>query len=144
MVSAPHLPLVVIAHPDPHITDAVRDAVQATGAWHTLAAGQGPDALAAALADEAYAAVVGCAALPDLPPAIPVPVLAIGDPDRPADQRAATAAGAAWLLPWPDGAADLLAALARVAAELPAARAGTVVVVAGVQGSAGTTSLAVH
>jgi hypothetical protein len=148
MLSRDSLPLVVVAHPDPGVADALRHAVEAVGAWRAAVAEPGRDALCALLANGPAIAVVGCARLRDLAPGNAVPLLAIGDADRPADLRAAVDAGAAGLLPWPDGAADLAGELARVAA--PAATGGApghgsvVVAVAGVHGGAGGTTLAAH
>jgi pilus assembly protein CpaE len=86
--------------------------------------------------------------LADLPAGCRTPLLAVGDDDRPADVRAALAAGARSLLAWPDGVADLPAELARVAAAGQShpddGVAGLVVAARGVQGGAGTTTIAVH
>src|SRR5262245_50908963 len=149
MLPRDSLPLVAVAHPDPGTADALRHAVESTGDWRAAVAGPGRDALAAMLACGAIIAIVGCARLGDLAPGNPVPVLAIGDPDRPGDLAAATDAGAEGLLPWPDGAADLAGELSRLQAGTATARAGSgtgsvVVAVAGVQGGAGTTTLASH
>ena len=77
-----------------------------------------------------------------------VPIVAIGDDERPADVRAALAAGARSLLAWPDGAADLPGELKRVALTAEPApttgHSGLVVVTRGVHGGAGTTTVAVH
>ena len=76
------------------------------------------------------------------------PVVAIGDDDRAADVRAALAAGARSLLAWPDGVADLPGELARVALTgqpgSSAGHAGLVIATRGVQGGAGTTTVAIH
>jgi Flp pilus assembly CpaE family ATPase len=76
------------------------------------------------------------------------PLVAVGDDDHTADVRAAMAAGARSLLAWPDGAADLPGELARVAAtaatELTGGHSGLVVATRGVQGGAGTTTVATH
>ena len=149
MLTRDSLPLVAIAHADPGTADALRHAVESTGDWRAAVAGPGREPLATVLACGAAIAVVGCGRLADLAPGNTVPVLAIGDPDRPADLRAATDAGADSLLPWPDGAADFALELARVGsaafAPVTATRPdGIVVAVAGVQGGAGTTTLAIH
>jgi hypothetical protein len=148
MLSRDSLPLVVVAHPDPGVADALRHAVEAAGAWRAAVAGPGRDALHAILAGGAAAVVVGCARLGELAPGNAVPLLAIGEVDRPTDLRVAMDAGAAGLLPWPDGAADLASELARVAAPAPPGgvlgHGAVVVAVAGVQGGAGGTTLAAH
>jgi hypothetical protein len=149
MLPRDSLPLVAVAHPDPGTADALRHAVESTGDWRAAVAGPGRDALTAMLACGATVAIVGCARLGDLPPGNPVPVLAIGDPDRPGDLGAAGDARAEGLLPWPDGAADLAGELSRLQSRTAMARAGSatgsvVVAVAGVQGGAGTTTLASH
>jgi cellulose biosynthesis protein BcsQ len=140
-------PLVVVAHDDPGTADSLRHAVEALAGWQVTVADPGPGGLAAALAAAPSVALVGCGALANLPPDCPTPLVAVGDDDRPADVRAALAAGARSLLAWPDGAADLPGELARVAAT---ARpdlgdpGGLVVATRGVQGGAGTTTVAVH
>jgi cellulose biosynthesis protein BcsQ len=141
-------PLVVIAHDDPGTADSLRHAVEALAGWQVLVADPGAGGLVAALAAGPSVALVGCGALASLPPDCPTPLVAIGDDDRPADVRAALAAGARSLLAWPDGAADLPGELARVAATGRPDRSGglesLVVAVRGVQGGAGTTTVAVH
>jgi len=140
-------PVVVIAHDDPGTADSLRHAVEAAG-WQALLADPSASGLTAALAAGPSVALVACAALTDLPGDCPVSLIAIGDDDRAADVKAALVAGARSLLAWPDGAADLPGELARVAATgQPAAAAGPgglVVAVRGVQGGAGTTTLAIH
>jgi len=144
------LPLVVIAHEDPGTADSLRHAVEATAGWRAAVADQRPGGLSAALAASPALALVGCGALADLPAGYRVPLLAVGDDNRPADLRAALAAGAHGLLPWPDGAADLPAELARIAAEtrpsMPAEQSfvAPVIAVLGVQGGAGATTVAAH
>jgi cellulose biosynthesis protein BcsQ len=141
------LPLVVVAHDDPDTADALRHAVETAAGWRVAVAEPGPAGLAAALAAGPTVALVGCSLLADLPAGCRTPVLAVGEHDRPADVRAALAAGAGSLLAWPDGVADLPGELARVAASQPRrADGGTALVVAvrGVQGGAGTTTVAVH
>jgi Flp pilus assembly CpaE family ATPase len=141
-------PLVVIAHDDPGTADSLRHAVESAAGWQVLMADPSPAGLTAALASGPSAALVGCAALANLPTGCPTPLVAIGDDDRPADVRAALAAGARSLLAWPDGAADLPGELVRVAAidqPGPAGGLGGLVVAArGVHGGAGTTTVAVH
>ena len=107
-----------------------------------------PAGLTAALATGPSVALVGCAALASLPADCRTPIVAIGDDDRPADVRAALAAGARSLLAWPDGVADLPGELARVAVTgqpgSAAGHSGLVVATRGVQGGAGTTTVAIH
>ena len=140
-------PLVVVAHDDPGTADSLRHAVEAAG-WPVKAADPGVAGLAAALAAAPSVALVGCATLANLPPGHSVPLVAVGDDDRPGDVRAALAAGARSLLAWPDGAADLPGELARVAAtgrpDPAGGLGGLVVATRGVQGGAGTTTVAVH
>jgi cellulose biosynthesis protein BcsQ len=139
-------PVVVIAHDDPGTADSLRHAVEAAG-WQALLADPSASGLTAALAAGPSVALVACAALTDLPGDCPVSLIAIGDDDRAADVKAALVAGARSLLAWPDGAADLPGELARVAATGQPAAAGPgglVVAVRGVQGGAGTTTLAIH
>jgi pilus assembly protein CpaE len=140
-------PVAVVAHDDPGTADSLRHAVEAAG-WRVLLADPSAAGLTAALAAGPAVALVACAALADLPPDCPVPLIAIGDDDRAADVKAALLAGARSLLAWPDGAADLPGELARVASiGRPGAaggRGGLVVAVRGVQGGAGTTTLAIH
>jgi cellulose biosynthesis protein BcsQ len=139
-------PVVVIAHDDPGTADSLRHAVEAAG-WQALLADPSASGLTAALAAGPAVALVVCAALTDLPGDCPVSLIAIGDDDRAADVKAALVAGARSLLAWPDGAADLPGELARVAATGQPAAAGPgglVVAVRGVQGGAGTTTLAIH
>lgn len=141
------LPLVVVAHDDPGTADALRHAVETAAGFRVAVAQPGPAGLAAALATGPAVALVGCAVLAELPPGCHVPLLAIGDDDRPADLRAALQAGATGMLAWPDGAADLPDELARAASSgRPQAPGGGALVVAarGVQGGAGTTTVAVH
>ena len=141
-------PLVVIAHDDPGTADSLRHAVESTAGWQVLMADPSPAGLTAALAGGPAVALVGCAALANLPGGCRTPLVAIGDDDRPADVRAALAAGARSLLAWPDGVADLPGELARLAAlQQPGAAgglSGLVVAARGVQGGAGTTTVAVH
>jgi pilus assembly protein CpaE len=140
-------PVVVIAHDDPGTADSLRHAVEAAG-WQVLLADPSASGLTAALAAGPSVALVACAALANLPADCPVPLIAIGDDDRAADVKAALVAGARSLLAWPDGAADLPGELARVAAtgqpDAAGGRRGLVVAVRGVQGGAGTTTLAIH
>jgi Flp pilus assembly CpaE family ATPase len=140
-------PVVVIAHDDPGTADSLRHAVDAAG-WQALLADPSASGLAAAVAAGPSVALVACAALASLPPDCPVPLIAVGDDDRAVDVKAALVAGARSLLAWPDGAADLPGELARVAAtgqpEAVCAPSGPVVAVRGVQGGAGTTTLAIH
>jgi len=118
------LPLVVVAHDDPGTADSLRHAVETAAGWRVAVAEAGQRGLGAALAAGPAVALVGCAVLADLPAGCRTPVLAVGDDDRPADLRTALAAGARGLLAWPDGAADLTAELARVAAAGQPATAG--------------------
>jgi pilus assembly protein CpaE len=140
-------PVVVVAHDDPGTADSLRHAVEAAGR-QVLLADPGASGLTAALAAGPSVALVGCATLASLPADCPVPLIAIGDDDRAADVKAALVAGARSLLAWPDGAADLPGELARVAAtgrpDAAAGPGGLVVAVRGVQGGAGTTTLAIH
>jgi len=141
------LPLVVVAHDDPGTADALRHAVETAAGFRVAVAQPGPAGLAAALATGPAVALVGCAVLAELPAGCHVPLLAVGDDDRPADLRAALQAGATGMLAWPDGAADLPDELARAASTgRPQAPGGGGLVVAarGVQGGAGTTTVAVH
>jgi cellulose biosynthesis protein BcsQ len=141
-------PLVVIAHDDPGTADSLRHAVEAATGWQVVMADPSPAGLAAALAGGVSVALVGCGALASLPVDCRVPIVAIGDDERPADVRAALAAGARSLLAWPDGAADLPGELKRVALTAEPApttgHSGLVVVTRGVHGGAGTTTVAVH
>ena len=141
-------PLVVIAHDDPGTADSLRHAVESAVGWQVLMADPSPAGLTAALASGPSVALVGCAALANLPSGCRIPLIAVGDDDRPADVRAALAAGARSLLSWPDGVADLPGELARLAVtDLPGAAGGVgglVVAARGVQGGAGTTTVAVH
>jgi hypothetical protein len=141
-------PLVLIAHDDPGTADALRHAVEGATGWQVLMADPSHVGLTAALASGPSVALIGCAALANLPSGCRTPLVAIGDDDRPADVRAALAAGARSLLAWPDGVADLPGELARlVALDLPGAAgglSGLVVAARGVQGGAGTTTVAVH
>ncbi len=141
-------PLVVIAHDDPGTADSLRHAVQSATGWQVVLADPSPAGLAAALAAGPSVALIGCAALASVPADCHTPIVAIGDDDRPADVRAALAAGARSLLAWPDGVADLPGELTRVAipAQLASApsHAGLVVATRGVQGGAGTTTVAIH
>jgi pilus assembly protein CpaE len=142
------LPLVVVAHDDPGTADALRHAVETAAGWRVTVAVPGPAGLGAALATGPSVALVGCSVLGDLPSRCPVPVLAVGDDNHPADLRAALAAGARGLIAWPDGVADLAAELARVAATARPRSvdepANLVIAVRGAQGGAGTTTLATH
>jgi pilus assembly protein CpaE len=141
-------PLVLVAHDDPGTADSLRHAVETAAGWQVLMADPSHAGLAAALASGPSVALIGCAALANLPSGCRIPLVAIGDDDRPADVRAALAAGARSLLAWPDGVADLPGELARlVALDLPSAAgglSGLVVAARGVQGGAGTTTVAVH
>jgi len=141
-------PLVVLAHDDPGTADSLRHAVQSATGWQVVMADPSPAGLTAALATGPSVALVGCAALASLPADCRTPVVAIGDDDRAADVRAALAAGARSLLAWPDGAADLPGELARVALTgqpgSSAGHAGLVIAIRGVQGGAGTTTVATH
>jgi Flp pilus assembly CpaE family ATPase len=141
-------PLVVVAHDDPGTADSLRHAVEAATGWRVVMADPSPAGLAAALGTGAAVALVGCAALGNVPADCRTPIIAIGDDQRAADVRAALAAGARSLLAWPDGAADLLGELKRVAItsqpEPVTGEAGLVVATRGVQGGAGTTTVAVH
>jgi pilus assembly protein CpaE len=142
------LPLVVIAHDDPGTAEALRHAVETAAGWRVAVAGPGRAGLGAALATGPSVALVGCGGLGDLPSGARVPVLAVGDDTRPADLRAALAAGAHGLVTWPDDVADLATELARVSATEPPRTAeespSLVVATRGVQGGAGTTTLATH
>jgi hypothetical protein len=149
LAPVPSVPaLVVIAHDDPATADSLRHAVQSAAGWQVLMADPSPAGLSAALAGGPSVALVGCATLVNLPAGCRTPLIAIGDDDRPADVRAALAAGARSLLAWPDGVADLPGELARLAPtdrQGPAGGlAGLVVAARGVQGGAGTTTVAVH
>jgi cellulose biosynthesis protein BcsQ len=143
-----NLPLVVIAHDDPGTAEALKHAVETAAGWRVAIARPGPAGLAAALATGPSVALVGCGVLDELPAGMRVPVLAVGDDTRPADLRAALAAGAHGLVTWPDDVADLTAELARVSATARprgVEEASSVVVAArGVQGGAGTTTVASH
>ncbi len=138
-------PLLVIAHDDAGTADALRHAAETAG-WRVAVAQPGAAGLAAALAAHPAVALVGCAVLGDLPASSGVPVLGVGDDTRPADLRAVVDAGAAGLVTWPDGAADLAAELARVAATgtMPDEASVPVVAVGGVHGGSGATTVAVH
>jgi len=141
------LPLVVVAHDDPATADSLRHAVETAAGFRVAVAQPGPAGLAVALATGPAVALVGCALLADLPAGCGIPLLAVGDDDRPADLRAALQAGATGMLAWPDGAADLPGELARaVSAGQPQAPGGGALIVAarGVHGGAGTTTVAVH
>jgi cellulose biosynthesis protein BcsQ len=145
----PSIPsLVVVAHDDPVTADSLRHAVESAGGWQVLVADPGVAGLTAALAAGPSVALVGCAALANLPAGCRAPLVAVGDDDRPADVRAAMAAGARSLLAWPDGAADLPTELARVAATADPDPGGghraLVIAARGVQGGAGTTTVASH
>jgi pilus assembly protein CpaE len=149
LAPAPSMPsLVVVAHDDPGTADSLRHAVESASGWQVLIADPSPPGLTAALAAGPSVVLVGCEALAHLPAGCRVPLVAIGDDDRPADVRAALAAGARSLLAWPDGVADLAGELARVVdvgRPGPAGGlAGLVVAVRGVQGGTGTTTVAVH
>jgi cellulose biosynthesis protein BcsQ len=141
-------PLVVLAHDDPGTADSLRHAVQSATGWQVVMADPSPAGLAAALATGPSVALVGCAALAGLPADCRTPIVAIGDDDRAADVRAALAAGARSLLAWPDGVADLPGELARVAITgqpgSTTGHAGLVIATRGVQGGAGTTTVAIH
>jgi cellulose biosynthesis protein BcsQ len=141
-------PLVVIAHDDPGTADSLRHAVQSATGWQVVTADPSPAGLTAALAAGPSVALIGCAALASLPEDCHTPIVAIGDDDRPADVRAALAAGARSLLAWPDGVADLPGELTRVAIPARPASAtghsGLVIATRGVQGGAGTTTVAIH
>jgi cellulose biosynthesis protein BcsQ len=141
-------PLVVLAHDDPGTADSLRHAVQSATGWQVVMADPSPAGLTAALATGPSVALVGCAALASLPVDCQIPIVAIGDDNRAADVRAALAAGARSLLAWPDGVADLPGELARVALTgqpgSTAGHAGLVIATRGVQGGAGTTTVAIH
>jgi pilus assembly protein CpaE len=141
-------PLVVVAHDDPATADSLRHAVETAVGWQVVMADPSPAGLAAAISSSPSVALVGCDVLANLPTDCPTPLIAVGVDDRPADVRAALAVGARSLLAWPDGAADLPGELARVAAighrESADVGSGLVVAVRGVQGGAGTTTVAVH
>jgi cellulose biosynthesis protein BcsQ len=141
-------PLVVVAHDDPATAESLRHAVESAAGWQVLVAHPSVAGLTAALAAGPAVALVGCAVLPDLPADRRTPLVAVGDDDHPADVRAAMAAGARSLLAWPDGAADLPGELARVAAtatpDPTGDHSGLVVATRGVQGGAGTTTIATH
>jgi Flp pilus assembly CpaE family ATPase len=141
-------PLVVIAHDDPGTADSLRHAVESVTGWQVVMADPSPAGLTAALVAGPSVALVGCAALVNLPADCRTPIIAIGDDDRPADVRAALGAGARSLLAWPDGVADLPGELTRLAVTGhpgPATGlAGLVVATRGVQGGAGTTTVAIH
>ena len=141
-------PLVLVAHDDPGTADSLRHAVETAAGWQVLMADPSHAGLTAALASGPSVALIGCAALANLPSGCRIPLVAIGDDNRPADVRAALTAGARSLLAWPDGAADLPGELARlVALDLPNAAgglSGLVVAARGVQGGAGTTTVTVH
>src|SRR5215216_3757086 len=107
-------PLVLIAHDDPGTADALRHAVESAAGWQVLMADPSHAGLTAALASGPSVALIGCATLANLPSGCRIPLVAIGDDDRPADVRAALDAGARSLLAWPDGVADLPGELARL------------------------------
>ena len=131
-------PLVVVAHDDPATAESLRHAVESAAGWQVLVAHPSVAGLTAALAAGASVALVGCAVLANLPVDCRTPLVAVGDDDHPADVRAAMAAGAA----------DLPGELARVAAtaapDLTGGHSGLVVATRGVQGGAGTTTIATH
>ena len=140
-------PLVVVAHHDPATADSLRHAVESAAGWRVLVAEPSAAGLTAALAAGPSVALVGCAVLAALPADCRTPLVAVGDDDRPADVSAAVAAGARSLLAWPDGAADLPSELARVAATAPEPTGGhsaLIIATRGVQGGAGTTTIATH
>jgi Flp pilus assembly CpaE family ATPase len=141
-------PLVVIAHDDPGTADSLRHAVRSATGWQVVMADPSPAGLTAALATGPSVALVGCATLASLPADCQTPIVAIGDDDRPADVRAALAAGARSLLAWPDGVADLPGELTRVALigqpGSATGHTGLVIAARGVQGGAGTTTVAIH
>jgi DNA-binding NarL/FixJ family response regulator len=117
LAPVPSIPsLVLIAHDDPGTADALRHAVESATGWQVLMADPSHVGLTAALASGPSVALIGCAALANLPSGCRTPLVAIGDDDRPADVRAALDAGARSLLTWPDGVADLPGELARLAA----------------------------
>jgi cellulose biosynthesis protein BcsQ len=125
-------PLVVIAHDDPGTADSLRHAVESTTGWQVVMADPSPAGLSASLVADPSVALIGCAALGNLPADCRTPIVAIGDDDRPAD----------------DGAADLPGELARVAVTgqpgSATGHSGLVVATRGVQGGAGTTTVAIH
>jgi cellulose biosynthesis protein BcsQ len=141
-------PLVMVAHDDPATAEALRHAVESAAGWPVLVAHPSVAGLTAALAAGPSVALIGCAVLASLPADRRAPLVAVGDDDHPADVRAAMAAGARSLLAWPDGAADLPGELARVAAtaapDPTGGNGGLVVAARGVQGGAGTTTIATH
>jgi cellulose biosynthesis protein BcsQ len=141
-------PLVVVAHDDRGTADSLRHAVETAAGWQVVVADPSPAGVAAALATGPSVALIGCAVLGGVPAGCRIPLVAIGDDDRPADVSAALAAGARSLLSWPDGAADLPGELVRVAAtgqpDSVGGVGGLVVAARGVQGGAGTTTVAAH
>jgi Cellulose biosynthesis protein BcsQ len=142
---------VVVAHSDPATADSLRHAVESMAGWKVLVAGPGVAGLSAALAVSPSVVLIGCDLLANLPADCRAPLVAVGDDDDPADVKRAMAAGARSLLAWPDGAADLPSELARVAATATTAapdpaggQSALVIAVRGVQGGAGTTTIATH
>jgi hypothetical protein len=83
LAPVPSTPLVVIAHDDPGTADSLRHAVETAAGWPVLLADPSPAGLAAALAGGPSVALIGCAALPNLPSDCRTPLVAIGDDDRP-------------------------------------------------------------
>jgi hypothetical protein len=83
------VPLVVVAHDDPGTADALRHAVETAAGFRVAVAQPGPAGLAAALATGPAVALVGCALLAELPAGCRVPLLAVGDDQRPRPPRAA-------------------------------------------------------
>jgi cellulose biosynthesis protein BcsQ len=146
---APSTPrLVLVAHDDPATADSLRHAAESTASWQALVADPSVAGLTAALAVGPSVALVGCESLANLPAGCRTPLVAVGDDDRPADVHAAMAAGARSLLAWPDGAADLPGELTLVAATATPGPTddddALVIVTRGVQGGAGTTTIATH
>jgi cellulose biosynthesis protein BcsQ len=141
-------PVVVVAHDDAATADFLRHAVESSAGWRALVADPSLAGLTAALAVGPSVVLAGCSVLAGLPAGCRTPLVAVGDDDRPGDVRAAMAAGARSLLAWPDGAADLPSELARVAATaIPDPTGGysaLVIATRGVQGGAGTTTIATH
>jgi hypothetical protein len=70
-------PLVVIAHDDPGTADSLRHAVESTTGWQVVMADPSPAGLTAALVASPSVALVGCAALGNLPAHCRTPIVAI-------------------------------------------------------------------
>ena len=86
-------PLVLIAHDDPGTADALRHAVESATGWQVLMADPSHVGLTAALASGPSVALIGCAALANLPGGCRTPLVAIGG-IRPENAREVLAAGA--------------------------------------------------